>query len=288
MEKYRIRIIIVIILLQALFNILINQFFYTYENFTYAQQYLPYINVVTLVLTGFVLFSIRLIGEEIRKKIEFNLLKSHLQQIQSLVDMLQTQRHEYGKYIYAIQTMIYLGEIEEAKKYIDGISENFCHAQDIVYTDNPALTALINSKMKVAEIKSIKFDFAIKCDLGGLNISSWDLTSILGNILDNAFEATLQEEDNRNVGLEIRFEDNKYVIYVYNTGTKIQEKEINKIFQLGYSTKNKKTRGYGLYIVKNLVEQYGGEITVSSNVRTVFIVKLPSKKGAQNAQKNIS
>ena len=65
---------------------------------------------------------------------------------------------------------------------------------------------------------------------------------------------------------------------VYNTGPKISKKAMQRIFTAGYTTKESEARGYGLYLVKKLVDRYGGKISVMSGERTTFIVHLPDKK----------
>jgi len=266
---------IITILIQSLLIILINQIIFVSENLDTLKTLLPLVNLVILILTALVVFSIKEIGDSVKRKVETNLLKSHLKQVEELVTTLQVQQHEYARHIQTIQAMLYLGEIDSAKNYIDGISKNYRHSENIIYVGNPALTALLNSKRKIAENHKIDFDFAIKCDTTEIIIPSWDLCSIIGNLLDNAFEVVMQSKYARTVGLEIKHEDNKYKIYVYNNGSKLSSKEQSLIFREGYTTKNSKARGYGLFIVKNVIEQYHGKIEISSDKKTTFIVSFP-------------
>ena len=76
---------------------------------------------------------------------------------------------------------------------------------------------------------------------------------------------------------------NKFIIDIKNNGPKIEENIINKIFEAGFSTKENKDKdnGFGLAIVKELIENYNGNISVSSSEEaTSFIIKLPSKKNS--------
>jgi len=67
------------------------------------------------------------------------------------------------------------------------------------------------------------------------------------------------------------------ILYVYNTGPKISAKIKQRLFTAGYTTKESAARGYGLYLVKKLVDKYGGKIEVISRERTTFIVYLPDR-----------
>lgn len=264
--------------MQSLLIVLINQIIYVSENLNYLKSFLPLINLIILVLTVLVLFSIKGIGDNIKKIMEENLLKEHLKQVEGLVTTLQINKHEHARHIQTIQAMLYLEEINSAKEYINGISKTYRHSEDIVYVGNPALTALLNSKRQVAESNRIDFDFAIKCDITSLKMPPWDLCSIVGNLIDNAFEAVVKNNNDRNVGLEIKLEESKHIIYVYNNGAPIPVENQQLIFQEGYTTKTSKTRGYGLYLVKILVDQYEGKIEVRSAKKTVFIISFPIRE----------
>ena len=79
------------------------------------------------------------------------------------------------------------------------------------------------------------------------------------------------------------YEINKFVIKIQNNGPKIEENIINKIFEPGFSTKKdeEKNHGFGLAIVKEIVEKYDGNISVSSSEKlTEFIMKFPYNKSS--------
>jgi len=270
-------LIISTILLETLFIILMNLQIYLFKDINDLKTILPFVNFVVLALSALVVFSIKGLEENTKKVMEFNLLKAHLLQVEDLLKTLQSQKHEHSRHIQNIQAMLYLEEVDDAREYIDGIAESYWHAEDIVYVGHPALTALLNSKRKVAEAKRIDFAFSVKCDIANISVHPWDLCSILGNLLDNALEAAVQGHVNRRVAMEIKHEDANYVIYVYNTGPKISQRARQRLFTAGYSTKESKACGYGLYLVKKLLDRYGGKIDVISGERTAFIVYLPDR-----------
>lgn len=267
-------LIISTMLLETLFIILINQQIYLSKNIDDLKTFLRYTNLIILILSGLIIYSIKGLEENAKKVMEFNLLKTHLLQVEDLINTLQTQKHEHSRHIQTIQAMLYLDEADKALEYIEGIAESYRQTGKIVCAGHPALTALLNSKQKVAEVKKIDFAFAVKGDISNINVHPWDLCSILGNLLDNAFEAALRGHADRRVAVEIKYEDANYVLYVYNTGPKISAKAMQRLFTAGYTTKESAACGYGLYLVKKLVDKYGGKINVISGERTTFIVYL--------------
>ena len=268
-------LVISIVLIEALFIVLLNQHIYIAQDVNSLKRFMPIANGFVLIMSGLALFSIKGIEKTVKKKVELNLLKEHLQQIEGLLNTLQIQKHEHARHIQVIQAMLYLDEIDKSKEYIDGIAQDYQPTEELIHAGHPALTALLNSKCKAAESKGIDFAFSVKCNPSNLKMTPWDLCSILGNLLDNAMEAAVQIPDNRRVSIEIKYEADQYVVYVYNNGPAITASQKKKLFQPGFTTKNSEARGYGLFLVNKLVQQHGGTIEVKSGERTSFIVYLP-------------
>ncbi|MBC7074944.1 MAG: GHKL domain-containing protein [Syntrophomonadaceae bacterium] len=276
------------ILLETLFLAVINIEICIIQDIDYLKVFLPFANAAVLVFSGLALFSIKQIEENSRKKVESCLLGEYLQNVEDLINSIHAQRHEHTRHIQTLQAMLYLEEADRAREYLDGIAENYQGVQDLIYVGDPALTALLNSKRKVAETKNIHFDFAVKCDVSNIGIAPWDLCSIVGNLLDNALEAAVHDKKNRQASLEIKYENSHYMIYVYNNGAKIPSSQIENLFKPGYTNKNSAARGFGLYLVKKLVDKYGGSIKVICEPRTAFIVSLPDRSEKKGDQKAIS
>jgi len=283
-------LIIATMLMEALFILLISEYIYYCRDVDDLKAILPLASLISVVISGLMLFSIKGLEENVKKVIESNLLKTHLLQVEELLNTLRTQKHEHRRHIQTVQAMLYLGEVDKAVEYMEGIAEGCrdTETEKVVCVGHPALTALLNSKRKVAEAKEIDFAFAVKCDMAGIDVHPWDLCSILGNLVDNAFEASLQNHVHRRVAVEIKFEDANYVLYVYNNGPQLPEKAKQQLFIPGYTTKESAARGYGLYLVKKLVDRHGGKIDVISGQRTTFIVYLPERSRGIGGQSTCS
>jgi two-component system sensor histidine kinase AgrC len=286
-SKTRPMIVVSTILIQTFFLALINVQVSVSTNLDVIRDFLPLANLTLLILSGLSIVSIKQIEEQACLQAERYLLKEHLRQVEGLLNTLKVQKHEHIRHIQTIQAMLYLEESAKAREYIDGIAESYWSNQEVIYTDSPALTALLNSRRKVAESKQIDFQFAIKCAVDDIPLPSWDLSSILGNLLDNALEAVIQEKSNRRVALEIKNESNRIVIYISNTGPRISEVEKSRLFEPGFTTKESEARGYGLYIVKTLVDSYGGTIKVVTEPKTTFIISLPQKGVVENDKRAV-
>jgi sensor histidine kinase regulating citrate/malate metabolism len=256
----------------------------TVDNTEALKVALEFVAVINIVVALLAVFSINQVMVNARKGIEANLLKVHLANVDQLIATLQAERHEYTRHVQTVQAMLYLGEYETSKEYIDGIAEGYRQHEGLEYVGEPLLTGLINSKQVFASSMGIDFAFAFKCDPRQLPLAPWDLCSVIGNLLDNALEATSTNEDGeRRVGLELKEEEAEYVIYVYNTGDRITN--TGELFTPGYTTKGSEGRGYGLYIVQRLAASCSGHVEVITQPRTTFIVHLP--KGVVNHDQTV-
>jgi len=120
--------------------------------------------------------------------------------------------------------------------------------------------------MEVAKSKSITLSVEYLNVWEVYPLQGYELVEVMGNLLDNAFEAILnsEETDDRQVILTIGTEEGKKVLQVENTGEKILSKDLDNIFNKGFSTKGD-NRGYGLYNVKKIVNKYDGKILLPLN-----------------------
>lgn len=220
----------------------------------------------------FNLLLIRNVEQNAKYQTQNLLLRNHLNQVESILKSAEIQKHEYSRHMQTLQALIELKKFEKAQEYINGVTDRYCFNNMIYYIDDPAISALINSKVNVAQISNIDLAVAVKCDLLGIGMPTWDLCSVLGNLLDNAIEAAVADP-NPQVGIEFKYEDGFYAIYIINNGILISKP--SQVFEAGYTTKGSEGRGYGLYIVNKLVHKYNGKIELINKPKTTIILKLP-------------
>lgn len=103
------------------------------------------------------------------------------------------------------------------------------------------------------------------------------LARVFENLLTNAAR---YGQDGQYVDIKGRTEDNQAVIEIINYGDSIKPEDLPHLFDMFYTGDRARSpegsKGLGLFIVKNIVEQHEGTITAeSSSIRTVFTVRLP-------------
>jgi two-component system sensor histidine kinase AgrC len=92
------------------------------------------------------------------------------------------------------------------------------------------------------------------------SLNDYEISDILNNLLDNAFEAVINSANDKVVILNILTEGNINILEVRNAGITLKPDNIENIFERGFSTKKGENRGYGLYNVKKIAEKNGSDV----------------------------
>jgi sensor histidine kinase regulating citrate/malate metabolism len=212
-------------------------------------------------------------------KIEWATQQNYLNDVNELLKRLRSQKHGFINHINVVYGLLTLKQYDEAKEYLAGIHETVTTKANVISIENPTLSALLNVKAKIAEGQDIRFEVNVTDDLSKLNFKAFEICDAIGNIINNAIEATSKLSiPSRMVKVSIYSEGNYYVFNIENTGKTIPKEIIDKIFEEGFTTKSFENgdHGFGLYITKSIVECYLGKIQVSSqNGLTSFKIYLP-------------
>lgn len=279
MKNNRGLIILFTLLTQSLIIIAINHSILSANKLSSVKQFLPYVNVIVLFIFALTMISLKELEEDAENRIRIKLLRKHVQEMEAMNLLLRTQKHEYATHMQYIQSLAYIKEYERLMEYINALAKDYRHTENLINTGHPAITTLLNTKRSTAESQGIELAVAVKSDFSGLTIPAWDLNSILGNLIENAMEAAIEDHHPR-VAVELSYKNGSYMIYIANNGSVLPDPV--KIFEAGYTTKGSSSRGYGLFLVKKIVDQYGGEIKISTGKKTHFTVILPDGSGADD------
>lgn len=178
---------------------------------------------------------------------------------------LKKIKHDYGSQISYINGLYIMEQYErlgELLKHIINGNNEVSGNIKIISNENSIITCIVNS----FDFKDINIIVEEESDIQNLNISEYDLQKILSNIISNSITAL---GNNGLIIIKTYKIFNNIYISIKNNGPKIEDRIIDKIFDEGFTTKknmNKRENGFGLAIVKELVENNKGKIYVDSNV----------------------
>lgn len=168
-------------------------------------------------------------------------------------------KHDMKNHFDIVERMINTSHIQEAKDYMEQIS--FDQGEHYVHVNHLVLNYILSNKTKLAKSHGIDLCSVI---IGKpvTFIADVDYSILVGNLLDNAIEATIEAKENE-VNLCLSFYEDRFVIEVKNC---VVDKPKSK--QLLTNKKDKSKHGIGLKNIKDIVEKYNGQdvIEVNGNV----------------------
>ena len=201
---------------------------------------------------------------------EYTKLMEDLTGTRYLVDSMRANNHDFTNKLHVIMGLIQMEMYEEAVSYIENITivQRATISKIMNAVQEPSIAALLIGKIARASELNVKFVLREGCHYSNadMQLPSALLVTVIGNLIENAFEA-MNEKSGYEVQKELLFgiysRPGAVLITSDDTGIGISEKNLERIFENGFSTKGA-GRGTGLYQVKEMVERYGGEITVES------------------------
>ncbi|WP_160688112.1 Spo0B domain-containing protein [Clostridium sp. C2-6-12] len=269
------KIILVSILLNIIQVVFVSLFIYFKNNNPYMIEgnFIIYAIAISTgvnsIITGIIFYSL------LFKKGSSNLIDT-INYLENFNKTLRSQRHDYLNHIQVIYSLMELEEFDEARKYIEPVYKDIVRVSKALKTSKPAVNALLQAKLQMAENNNIEMELEIKSDLKSLNMEPWEFCRVIGNIIDNGIFALKEKPNDRYMLVEFAENLENIRINISNNGDIIPKEIMNNIFKEGFTTKDKQGEGLGLVIVKDIVEKFNGSISVISNEkRTSFEIVLP-------------
>jgi sensor histidine kinase regulating citrate/malate metabolism len=175
-----------------------------------------------------------------------------------------------------------MGRTEDAMKLIaqtSGVHQELTEAL-LEKVGDPVLGALLLAKAAVASERGIELRVSDDTVMTQSPLSSEELITLLGNLVDNGLDAAALSDGERWVSVSVTDEDSELVISVHDSGPGIPSSVNGQIFQEGFSTKSdpsRKRRGFGLALVRQVARRNGGDVTVTNDGGALFTVRLPRR-----------
>ena len=210
---------------------------------------------------------------------EYTKLMEDLTGTRYLVDSMRANNHDFTNKLHVILGLIQMEMYAEATSYIQNITmvqrETISKVMNCI--NEPAVAALLIGKIARASELNVRFILREGCyySPADIHLPSELLVTVIGNLIDNAFEAmnSMSYDGQKELLFGMFSKPGALLITTDDTGTGIAEEHIEHIFENGFSTKGA-GRGTGLYQVKTITENAGGSVNVESQegVGTSFTV----------------
>lgn len=189
-----------------------------------------------------------------------DLMNRHYEEVENMYRQMRGWRHDYRNHIQTLQAFMELGEYEKAGAYLKALGDDLTAVDTVLKTGNIMADAILNSKLSLARAGGIRVDVSASIPVE-LAVSDIDLCVIIGNLLDNAIEASVRlPEGERMLRVYIEMKKNRlYMSFTNLTADKKLRKENGR-----FRSSKSGMHGFGLLRVDSIVEKYGGYLSRNS------------------------
>ncbi len=188
------------------------------------------------------------------------LLDTHYREVDNMYRKMRGWRHDYRSHIQAMKAYAAAGDLEAISRYLDRLDEDLTTVDTVIKTGNAMTDAILNSKISLAKSRGIPVQADAHIPVK-LRISEIDLCVILGNLFDNAIEASMAlPEEKRLIRVYMDMKGTQLYIHFTNfTASKKQQKQNGRFA----STKGA-GHGFGLLRIDRIIEANGGYLSRNS------------------------
>lgn len=220
-----------------------------------------FINIIILfVINVFVFYLYDVLMKSYDEKMEKALLKqqnnAYLKQLEIInqsQENLKEFRHNVKNHVLSLKTLIENNENSAAIDYLDSVFKSIDCLDEYSKSGNSEIDGILNYKLNKAAACGIKIDIDINVP-EKLNIRPFDLSVVLGNLLDNAIEAACKCEE-KFIKLSSELDRNVLYISISNSFDGKLNYDSGKLATI---KEDKENHGMGLSSVQRSLEKYNG------------------------------
>lgn len=163
--------------------------------------------------------------------------------------------HEFERHIQVLRDLLYRGEYDSARNYVRTLQTNRTLRIFCINSNNPVIDVVLNQKHQLAQENGITMRVQVN-DLSSISFRTDELVVLLSNLLDNAIEACLRLDGQREILCTILKEDSVY-ISIRNTSNPVVI--VNN--EIPTSKPDATGHGFGIPAVKYILERLNAEYT---------------------------
>lgn len=214
----------------------------------------------------------------LRDRTELSSLEQELGATRTATDTLRAQAHEFANQLHVISGLIQIGEYDSVVQFVNGATLDRTRLNDEVTSriQDPALAALLIAKSSLATERGVTLQLDPASGLARVDDElSRDLTTVVGNLVDNAFDAVSGLPQ---AAVRVLVEDgaDQVIVTVRDNGHGVPADAADHIFRQGFTTKDARReggRGFGLALSRVVCRRSGGDLSVANDNGAVFTAR---------------
>ena len=188
------------------------------------------------------------------------LIATHYAEVENMYKKMRGWRHDYRNHIQTMKAYAAAQDWAAICEYLEKLDTDLSAVDTVIKTGNKMTDAIINSKISLACAKDIRVKAEADIPVA-LTISEIDLCVIIGNLFDNAIEASLALPKDQRM-IRVYMDMKNTLLYMSFTNFTAEKKRIKSggIFR----TTKGEGHGFGLVRIDEIVARYGGYLSRNS------------------------
>lgn len=178
---------------------------------------------------------------------------------------IKSIRHDIKNHVLSLKMLIDGGDNDGVSDYLDTMMDYINFSGAYAKSGNAEIDSIINYKIDKARMYGIKSEINLKIP-EKLNIRPFDLSVVLGNLLDNAIEAASKAEEKV---VKVSAELERNVLYI-NIANSFDGNLNYKDGKLATTKTDREKHGIGLNSVMKSVENYNGTMSIHHSGNMFF------------------
>lgn len=179
------------------------------------------------------------------------LIETHYREVDNMYRQIRGWRHDYRNHIQTMKAYAAAGDLDAIRNYLDLLDEDLTTVDTVIKTGNPMTDAILNSKISLAKSKDISVIADAHIPLK-LKTSEIDLCCIIGNLFDNAIDASMKlPKEQRMIRVYMDMKNTQLYISFTNFTAGKKMKKDGRLF---HSTKGE-GHGFGLVRIDAIVDR---------------------------------
>lgn len=189
-----------------------------------------------------------------------DLVQTHYDEVENMYRKMRGWRHDFRNHLQILKSYAASGDLDAVRRYLDELDADLAAVDPVVKTGNKMTDAILNSKISLARSKNIPVTADAHVPVA-LTTAELDLCIILGNLFDNAIEASLAlPEGERMIRVYMEMKNTQLYISFTNLTAAGKRRGENGRFR----TTKGSGHGFGLVRIDTIVERYGGYLSRNS------------------------
>ena len=188
------------------------------------------------------------------------LIETHYAEVENMYRQIRGWRHDYRNHIQTMKAYAAAEDWQAVRRYLDELDGDLAAVDPVIKTGNPMADAILNSKISLARSKDIPVTADAHIPVA-LKLSEIDLCCIIGNLFDNAIEASLQLPPEKRL-IRVYLDMKNTQLYLSFTNF-TAGKKLRRAGGLFPTTKGE-GHGFGLLRTDAIVKRLGGYLSRNS------------------------